>query len=103
MTGLLEKIQAVRRLSRATPLAPPLPSGERHRRPSAAILEAKNADAKHRLWREARRVRGQGRIETHLPPHPNPLPAGERERAAFVARKRYNASPRKSFGTWPVR
>src|SRR6516165_11368194 len=29
-----------------------------HRRPSAAVLSAKNADAKHRLSREARRVRG---------------------------------------------
>src|SRR5262249_59455350 len=28
---------------------------------------------------------GQGPIESHSPPHPNPLPAGERECAEFVA------------------
>src|SRR5215510_12236710 len=27
------------------------------------------------------RVRGQGPLESHSPPRPNPLPAGERERA----------------------
>jgi very-short-patch-repair endonuclease len=30
--------------------APPPPERGRHRRPSAAVLSAKNADAKHRLW-----------------------------------------------------
>src|SRR5262245_45819065 len=48
------------------PLAPPLPGGERSDR-------------------EAIRVRGQGPIESHLPPHPTPLPPGERERAQFAA------------------
>src|SRR5262245_29855142 len=47
-------------------LAPPRPGGERPAR-------------------EARRVRGQGLIESHLPPHPNPLPCGERERAESAA------------------
>src|SRR5262245_38545995 len=32
--------------------------------------------------REARRVRGDMPSESHLPPHPSPLPAGGRERAA---------------------
>src|SRR5262249_10515639 len=79
--------QRKRRNRQAGPLqlAPPLPSGERHRRPSAAVLEAKNADAKHRLSREAIRVRGRGPIENPAPPHPNPLPTGERERAEFSA------------------
>src|SRR5262245_3538870 len=52
--------------TQANPLAPPLPGGERSAR-------------------EARRVRGQGLIESHLPPHPNPLPSGEREHAEFCA------------------
>src|SRR5262245_60437727 len=52
--------------TQANPLAPPLPGGKRSAR-------------------EARRVRGQGLIESHLPPHPNPLPCGERERAESAA------------------
>src|SRR5262245_65814630 len=51
---------------RPEPLAPPLPGGERS-------------------TREARRVRGQWPIESHSPPHPNPLSAGERECAEFAA------------------
>src|SRR5215510_3078822 len=80
-------------------LAPPLPSWERHRRPSAAVLKVKNADAKHRLCREAIGVRGQGRIESHFPPHPDPLPAGERERAEYVATAAA-ACPWFPAGTW---
>src|SRR5262245_1935344 len=64
----------------AVPLAPPLPGGERHRRPLAAVLKAENADAKHRLCREACRVRGQEPIESP--------PAGEEERAEFAASQR---------------
>jgi hypothetical protein len=51
--------------SKVVPLARPLPSGERS----------------DRLACEAIRVRGQVPIERFLPPHPNPLPNGERERA----------------------
>src|SRR5262245_15565980 len=61
------------------------PNGERYRRPSAAVLKAKDADAKHRLWRSCAPGEGQGLIESHSPPPPNPLPAGERERAEYVA------------------
>ena len=32
---------------------------------------------------EGIRVRGEPPIESHLPPHPNPLPDGERECAEF--------------------
>src|SRR5262245_3777788 len=31
------------------------------------------------------RVRGQGPFESHLPPHPTPLPKGEREQTEFAA------------------
>jgi putative ABC transport system substrate-binding protein len=68
---------------RKTIRALPLPAcGERHRRPSAAVLNVKNADAEHRLCREAIRVRGAVRESVRLesPPHLDPLPAsGERE------------------------
>src|SRR5215475_1009723 len=53
--------------SAARPLAPPRPSGERSAR-SCAPGEGARAH-----------------IESHSPPHPNPLPAGERERAEFAA------------------
>src|SRR5215813_7323726 len=33
----------------------------------------------------ARRVRGEDAIESHLPPHPTPLPNGEREQAEYAA------------------
>jgi PAS domain S-box-containing protein len=57
--------------------------GEVHRRPPAAILDEKNADALHRLWRSAS---GEGdppnAQPAESPPHPDPLPAsGEREPA----------------------
>src|SRR5215475_12868557 len=39
-----------------------------------------------RSAREARRVTGSRPIDGHLPPHPVPLPAGERELAESVAR-----------------
>jgi hypothetical protein len=45
---------------------PPLPAGERSDR-------------------EAIRVRGFGLLDIPEPPHPNPLPYGERERAELVA------------------
>ncbi|HEY4919723.1 MAG TPA: hypothetical protein VII40_06430, partial [Xanthobacteraceae bacterium] len=63
----------------------PSPAGGGHRRPAAAVLEAKNADAKHRLWSEARR----GGVTQPQPPHParlrfaaasDPPPAGEGKR-----------------------
>src|SRR5262245_61790714 len=54
-------------LREAKPLAPPRPVGERSAR-------------------FARRVRGNRAIERSLPPHPNPLPNGERERAEFAAK-----------------
>src|SRR5262245_31358630 len=72
MTGLLEKIQAVRRLSRATPLAPPLPGGERHRRPSAAVLEAKNADAKASALARSALGEGARAYRESLAPSPQP-------------------------------
>src|ERR1700687_2489103 len=70
------------------PRAPPRPAcGESTRRPMAAVF--KNADAKHRLRRVARRVRGRRRITraSSLPraaPHPDLLPAksGEKEQKA---------------------
>src|SRR5262245_46020584 len=52
--------------AQSAPLAPPLPGGERSAR-------------------FARRVRGNRPAESHLPPHPNPLPSGERERAQSLA------------------
>ena len=68
------------------PLAPPLPGGERSDR-------------------EAIRVRGQELFESHSPPHPDPLPAGERERAEFLATSvpepdtvTHQASPRAIVG-----
>src|SRR5262245_18736451 len=72
MTGLLEKIQAVRRLSRATPLAPALPGGERHRRPSAAVLEAKNADAKAVALARSALGEGARAYRESLAPSPQP-------------------------------
>src|SRR6516164_85938 len=53
-----------------------------HRRPSAAVLSANNADAKHRLWSAASGGGGSPRAAPlENGPHPNPLPAsGERER-----------------------
>src|SRR5215510_8568981 len=57
---------APRHDAQAAPLAPPLPGGERSAR-------------------AARRVRGNRPAESHLPPHPNPLPSGERERAQSLA------------------
>jgi len=72
----------------------PLPAcGERHRRPSAIVLNVKNADAEHRLCREAIRVRGRNRASEpiEMPPHPIPLPASrEREpRPARIARRAF--------------
>jgi len=64
----------------AAPRVSPLPGGERQRRPMAAVLDEKNADAKHRLWSEARRVRGLRPLRILEPPHPGPLPSGEREK-----------------------
>src|SRR5262249_30330314 len=57
-----------------------------HTRPSAAVLNAKNADAKHRLWREARRVRGILRRPSVLgdPPSPRPSPRKRGEGAHRV-------------------
>src|SRR3984893_17215479 len=48
------------------PLASPLPAGER---------------SAH----EVRRVRGIGTLDEAGPPHPNPLPTGERERTELAA------------------
>src|SRR6266545_1452407 len=48
-----------------------------HRRPPAAVLGSKDADASHRLWSEVRRVRGTLRTleRWDRAPHPIPLPA----------------------------
>src|SRR5215813_6964560 len=53
---------------------PPLHIGESERRLTAAVIKLKNANARHWLWSEARRVRGdQINRESSAPsPHPSP-------------------------------
>src|SRR6266849_4235275 len=66
--------------------ASPPPERGRHRRPSAAVLSAKNADAEHRLWSAASRVGvGAGDATLPLPGSPSairPAPKGEGEKGA---------------------
>ncbi len=74
---------AVAEFADAPPSSPP-PAGGRHRQPSAAVLEQKNADPKDRLSSEARRV--GARAESKDDPTPDrqrrsdPPPAGEGEK-----------------------
>ncbi len=58
---------AVAEFADAPPSSPP-PAGGRHRQPSAAVLEQKNADPKDRLSSEARRVGARAEFEGR--PHP---------------------------------
>src|SRR6185369_625851 len=57
--GWVESGEVIGKTSPEWRLSSPLPSGEKS-------------------TREAHRVRGQGNIDSHFPPHPNPLPQGER-------------------------
>src|SRR5580692_1746039 len=60
---------------------PPSPGGGSKRRPPAAVFRTKNADAKHRLWREARRdgvTASKGSRAGGSAAHPTPRPFGPR-------------------------
>ena len=48
-----------------------------------------------RVASEASRVRGKAMIESHLPPHPNPLPQGRGSPAQYAARAGAHAKSKK--------